>query len=110
MSKTYEVRVRPVVRYNVTVFQGGTDEHGSYGSCETVGEFANEGNAEKVAEALRKANEPITGNNRFVVIREGDFTPETVAYYASDEAEAKALAARLYGETGHGWRIAVRLQ
>lgn len=109
MSKTYEVRVRPVVRYNVTVYQSGTDESGGYAGCETVGEFANEANAEQVAEALRKANGPAEGNNQFIVIRAHDYTVETEAYYANDLAEAEATKARLLKETGREWRIARQL-
>jgi hypothetical protein len=56
MDERYvEVRVRPVVRYIVTRYESGQKPDGaSYGGCETIGEFANEGTADTVAMALRE--------------------------------------------------------
>ena len=55
MQKHMEIRVRPVVRYIVTKYESGTGADGmGYGGCETVGEFENEQNAERVAMALRE--------------------------------------------------------
>jgi hypothetical protein len=54
MSKTVEVRVRPVTRYVVTRYESITTPTGGGGSsCDTIGEFDNERNAELVANALR---------------------------------------------------------
>lgn len=51
-----EYRVRPVVRYIVTKYTASDPDSGcgnSFAGVETVGEFANEIQAESVAEALR---------------------------------------------------------
>lgn len=47
--------------------------------------------------------------NRYVLVREGDFEPETEAYYAGDLEEAQAKQAELMAETGSHYRIAILL-
>lgn len=46
---TIEYRVRPVTRYSVTRFESD----GKSGQLETIGEYANEGYAVRVMEALK---------------------------------------------------------
>lgn len=50
--RTIEYRVRPVTRYVVTRFENDTDT-GS-GAIETLGEFDNEGYAQRVKAALER--------------------------------------------------------
>lgn len=53
MTKTVEYRVRPVTRYHVTRFESELHESGAESAgCESLGEFDNEQQAFKVAEAL----------------------------------------------------------
>lgn len=53
MTKTVEYRVRPVTRYHVTRFENEDHENGRCsGGCESLGEFDNESQANKVAKAL----------------------------------------------------------
>lgn len=58
MSRKYEYRVRPVIRYVVTRHHSYEEPVGSgrwSGGCETMGEFANEFQAELAKEAYEKA-------------------------------------------------------
>lgn len=48
MTKTVEYRVRPVIRYHVTRFENDGNKAG----VESLGEFDNESQANKVAKAL----------------------------------------------------------
>lgn len=53
MTKTVEYRVRPVTRYHVTRFESEDNPSGAGRvGCESLGEFDNESQAMKVADAL----------------------------------------------------------
>lgn len=53
MTKTVEYRVRPVTRYHVTRFENEDHDNGRCsGGSESLGEFDNESQAFKVADAL----------------------------------------------------------
>lgn len=53
MTKTVEYRVKPVTRYHVTRFESEVHENVSCnGGCESLGEYDNEVQAMKVADAL----------------------------------------------------------
>jgi len=58
MSKTVEYRVRPVVRYVITRYE--RDSETGSGAIETLGEFPNEGYAERTCSALKVAD-PYSG-------------------------------------------------
>lgn len=94
--KTTEIRVRPVVRHAVTRFSQDERSAGS----ELVGEFANEGYAEEVAEALRKSHKP---KQYAIVQRSFDF--QVMVTYADYPEVAEALKAELEAEHGQEFRI-----
>ena len=81
--QTKEIRVRPVIRHIVTEYR----DDGVAASVATVGEFANEEQAEKVAAALRGQNAP-----RLWIAVECTFIPLTNVLYFQTEAGAKAFA------------------
>lgn len=67
MTKTIEYRVRPVTRYIVTRFEHEVHESGSRrGGSSTFGEYDNEGQANKVMQALLIQEENSHRNCRIV--------------------------------------------
>lgn len=53
MTRNVEYRVRPVIRYHVTRFESDESEIGACGcGLESLGEFDNESQAFKIADAL----------------------------------------------------------
>lgn len=95
---TPEFRVRPVIRHIVTRFTSDPERGAS--SLETLGEFANEGYAEIVAEALRERVAP-----RKYAIVQRSFETSVLVYYAADETEAQACKASCEAEHGGEFRI-----
>jgi hypothetical protein len=88
---TVEIRVRPVVRHVVTRYsEGGPLRDGTKAACsEKVGEFDNEQQAERVAEALRDA---IPKPKQYIAV-ERTFDSMTNAAYFDMEADALAYVA-----------------
>lgn len=80
-----EYKVRPVVRYLVTVFfhpyQTKDGTCGAAGSSQVVGEFDAEGRAIDVAEALQKLSD-----QQIAAMRAGNEQPEMVPDDADDMA------------------------
>jgi hypothetical protein len=102
-----EVRVRPVIRHIVTLYESGPlpgtkDKY--HATLDTLGEFDNEAQAEFVAEALRKQADPTVKppalSNQYVIVP----TSGTKAYLPGlawsleDAKEQKDKCEAEYGE------------
>lgn len=83
--QTIEVRVRPVIRHIVTEFHADPETRAA--GVATVGEFANEEQAEKVAAALRGQHEP----RLWVAVERGDYSVATNAIYFQTAEDAAAF-------------------
>jgi hypothetical protein len=83
-----EIRVRPVIRYNVTRFYHEVMPNGmAQGGCESLGEFTSEQAAERVADAMRKLEQPL----QYILVQEtpGLDTPQVTYAYSFEEAQEK---------------------
>lgn len=116
MTKTLEIRVRPVTRHVVTRYESDGLPRGA-ASCGTLGEFDSPLRADEVALAIR-ASEPharvVTSDGtvhdpvefQFVITKVNTFEVQNEAYFASTEDEARELLARLQaGSDGLNWRV-----
>jgi hypothetical protein len=105
MTKTLEIRVRPVTRYVVTRYESDGLPRGA-ASCGTLGEFDSPARADEVALAIR-ASEPharvVTSDGtvhgpvelQFVITKVNTFDVQNEVYFASTAEEAAAQVSKL---------------
>jgi hypothetical protein len=106
MSKTTEIRVRPVIRHNVTRFTSETGPDGACGgSSESLGEFAHEGYAEEVAQALKDRE----AARVYAIVEETVGKVQARVVYAYSKGEATLRKMDIEGETGKSFHIYSRL-
>jgi hypothetical protein len=116
MTKTLEIRVRPVTRHVVTRYESDGLPRG-VASCGTLGEFDSPARADEVALAIR-ASEPnarvVTSDGvvydpieqEFIITRVNTFEVQNEVYFANSPEEAMVLLAKLsHVPDGRDWRV-----
>ncbi len=120
MTKTLEIRVRPVTRWNITRFESDSMERS--GSCGSEGEFGSARTADQVALAM-KAKEPharvVTSDGtvhdaveqQFILTKLNTFEVQNEVHFASTAEEAASLRDKLMSDgDGAKWEIFNRLK
>lgn len=116
MTKTLEIRVRPVTRHVVTRYESDGLPRGA-ASCGTLGEFDSPARADEVALAIR-ASEPnarvVTSDGvvydpieqEFIITRVNTFEVQNVVHFARSKQEAEASRDKLASDFPDGqWEV-----
>lgn len=101
--ESIEIRVRPVIRYNVTQYKTGPNS----GSCESLGEFPSEAAAEFVAQAVEERG----AQREYAIVEEtpGQMNPLVFYAYSPQEVNQRLIELAATPEP-KGFRVFSRIR